>query len=67
MVLKDYRMLDTFSFRTDSALAMLYSTSVMEHHHFDHCIMILNSTVRCKIYHLYFSIKMTMIVCCKMR
>ena len=24
---------------------MLYSTSTMEHHHFDHCIMILNSTV----------------------
>lgn len=28
--------------RIDSPLAQLYSTSTMEHHHFDHCIMILN-------------------------
>lgn len=33
-------------FRVASPLAMLYSTSVLEHHHFDHCIMILNSEVR---------------------
>lgn len=31
--------------RVVSPLAMLYSTSVMEHHHFDHSIMILNSEV----------------------
>lgn len=31
--------------RTDSPLAILYSTSTMEHHHLDHCIMILNSQV----------------------
>lgn len=29
--------------RSASPLAQLYSTSVMEHHHFDQCIMILNS------------------------
>ena len=29
--------------RTESPLAQLYSTSTMEHHHFDQCIMILNS------------------------
>ena len=29
--------------RTESHLAQLYSTSTMEHHHFDHCIMILTS------------------------
>ena len=28
-----------------SPLAQLYSTSVMEHHHFDQCIMILNTKV----------------------
>jgi ribosomal protein L22 len=26
-----------------SAMAQLYSTSVLEHHHFDQCIMILNT------------------------
>ena len=26
-----------------SPLAQLYSTSTMEHHHFDQCVMILNS------------------------
>lgn len=31
-------------FRASSPLAQLYSTSTMEHHHFDQCIMILNST-----------------------
>lgn len=30
-------------FRASSPLAQLYSTSTMEHHHFDQCIMILNS------------------------
>lgn len=29
--------------RASSPLAQLYSTSTMEHHHFDQCIMILNS------------------------
>ena len=32
-----------FYFRIDSPLARLYSTSTMEHHHFDHCTMILHS------------------------
>ena len=32
-----------FFFRIDSPLARLYSTSTMEHHHFDHCLMILHS------------------------
>ena len=31
--------------RSASALAQLYSTSTMEHHHFDQCIMIINSQV----------------------
>ncbi|XP_071946809.1 cGMP-specific 3',5'-cyclic phosphodiesterase-like isoform X2 [Antedon mediterranea] len=34
---------NTFQQKTASPLALLYTTSVMEHHHFDHCIMILNS------------------------
>nr|CFW94218.1 Eka-cGMP gated channel beta 1 protein [Euperipatoides kanangrensis]CFW94237.1 Eka-PDE alpha protein [Euperipatoides kanangrensis] len=34
---------NTFQIKSESPLARLYSTSVMEHHHFDHCIMILNS------------------------
>ncbi|XP_060078582.1 cGMP-specific 3',5'-cyclic phosphodiesterase-like isoform X2 [Ylistrum balloti] len=34
---------NAFQVKVVSPLAMLYSTSVMEHHHFDHCIMILNS------------------------
>ncbi|XP_077992987.1 cGMP-specific 3',5'-cyclic phosphodiesterase-like isoform X3 [Glandiceps talaboti] len=29
--------------KSESPLATLYGTSTMEHHHFDHCIMILNS------------------------
>ena len=29
--------------RSDNPLAKLYTTSTMEHHHFNHCIMILNS------------------------
>ncbi|XP_071952121.1 dual 3',5'-cyclic-AMP and -GMP phosphodiesterase 11-like isoform X2 [Antedon mediterranea] len=32
-----------YQIMTESSLAQLYSTSVMEHHHFDQCIMILNS------------------------
>ena len=31
--------------RIDSPLVQLYGTSTMEHHHLDHCIMILNSEV----------------------
>lgn len=31
------------NFRSASPLAQLYSTSTMEHHHFDQCVMILNS------------------------
>ncbi|XP_064603088.1 cGMP-specific 3',5'-cyclic phosphodiesterase-like isoform X2 [Liolophura sinensis] len=34
---------NAFQTKSDSPLAMLYGTSTMEHHHFDHCIMILNS------------------------
>ncbi|XP_033125627.1 cGMP-specific 3',5'-cyclic phosphodiesterase-like, partial [Anneissia japonica] len=34
---------NTFQQKIASPLALLYTTSVMEHHHFDHCIMILNS------------------------
>ncbi|XP_046569896.1 cGMP-specific 3',5'-cyclic phosphodiesterase-like [Haliotis rubra] len=34
---------NAFQVKAASPLATLYSTSVMEHHHFDHCIMILNS------------------------
>ncbi|XP_043192163.1 cGMP-specific 3',5'-cyclic phosphodiesterase-like, partial [Amphibalanus amphitrite] len=34
---------NAFQSKTDSPLAMLYSTSTMEHHHFDQCVMILNS------------------------
>ncbi|KAL5016395.1 hypothetical protein ScPMuIL_005984, partial [Solemya velum] len=34
---------NAFQVKAASPLAILYSTSVMEHHHFDHCIMILNS------------------------
>lgn len=32
-----------YNFRASSPLAQLYSTSTMEHHHFDQCLMILNS------------------------
>lgn len=36
-----------FSFRSDSALAQLYGTSAtLEHHHFNHAVMILQSEVR---------------------
>ncbi|CAL1528489.1 unnamed protein product, partial [Lymnaea stagnalis] len=34
---------NAFQVKVASPLAMLYSTSVLEHHHFDHCIMIINS------------------------
>ena len=34
---------NAFQIKTDSNLAQLYSTSTMEHHHFDQCVMILNS------------------------
>ncbi|XP_025423158.1 dual 3',5'-cyclic-AMP and -GMP phosphodiesterase 11-like isoform X3 [Sipha flava] len=34
---------NSFQVRVDSPLARLYSTSTMEHHHFDQCLMILNS------------------------
>lgn len=34
---------NAFQLKSDSPLAQLYSSSTMEHHHFDHCIMILNS------------------------
>lgn len=37
-----YYFLNAYRFRIDSPLAQLYTTSTMEHHHFDHCIMILN-------------------------
>ncbi|XP_060523064.1 dual 3',5'-cyclic-AMP and -GMP phosphodiesterase 11 isoform X4 [Cylas formicarius] len=34
---------NSFQIKASSPLAQLYSTSTMEHHHFDQCIMILNS------------------------
>lgn len=34
---------NAFQTKTDSPLAILYTTSTMEHHHFDQCVMILNS------------------------
>ncbi|XP_049803168.1 dual 3',5'-cyclic-AMP and -GMP phosphodiesterase 11-like isoform X2 [Schistocerca nitens] len=34
---------NTFQIKASSPLAQLYSTSTMEHHHFDQCLMILNS------------------------
>ncbi|KAG1659915.1 Dual 3',5'-cyclic-AMP and -GMP phosphodiesterase 11 [Nymphon striatum] len=34
---------NSFQIKSSSCLAQLYSTSTMEHHHFDQCIMILNS------------------------
>ncbi|XP_076460762.1 cGMP-specific 3',5'-cyclic phosphodiesterase-like isoform X2 [Babylonia areolata] len=34
---------NAFQAKVASPLAMLYSTSVLEHHHFDHSVMILNS------------------------
>lgn len=45
-----YSFFYVWYFRVASPLAMLYSTSVMEHHHFDHCIMILNSEVIIYVY-----------------
>lgn len=35
---------NTFQVKSASPLSQLYGTSVMEHHHFDHCIMILHSS-----------------------
>ncbi|XP_003247299.1 dual 3',5'-cyclic-AMP and -GMP phosphodiesterase 11 isoform X2 [Acyrthosiphon pisum] len=34
---------NSFQIKVSSPLAQLYSTSTMEHHHFDQCLMILNS------------------------
>ena len=34
---------NSFQIKSSSTLARLYSTSTMEHHHFDQCLMILNS------------------------
>ncbi|XP_055386324.1 dual 3',5'-cyclic-AMP and -GMP phosphodiesterase 11-like isoform X2 [Condylostylus longicornis] len=34
---------NSFQIKASSPLARLYSTSTMEHHHFDQCLMILNS------------------------
>ncbi|KAG5674252.1 hypothetical protein PVAND_004232 [Polypedilum vanderplanki] len=34
---------NAFQIKASSPLAQLYSTSTMEHHHFDQCVMILNS------------------------
>lgn len=34
---------NAFQLKSDSPLAILYTTSTMEHHHFDQCVMILNS------------------------
>ncbi|XP_065684457.1 dual 3',5'-cyclic-AMP and -GMP phosphodiesterase 11 isoform X1 [Hydra vulgaris] len=35
---------NNFQVKSASPLSQLYGTSVMEHHHFDHCIMILHSS-----------------------
>ena len=35
---------NSFQKKSSSTLAQLYSTSTMEHHHFDQCLMILTST-----------------------
>jgi len=44
--------------RTGSALALLYGTqNTMEHHHFNHAVMIINSEVRYE--KIFFSIKCT--------
>ena len=40
---------DFFLPRVGSPIARLYSTSTMEHHHFDQCVMILNSDVSLQI------------------
>lgn len=42
MLLTIILLIDHF-YRASSPLAQLYSTSTMEHHHFDQCLMILNS------------------------
>ncbi|KAK9879966.1 hypothetical protein WA026_008477 [Henosepilachna vigintioctopunctata] len=34
---------NAFQTKTESPLAILYTTSTMEHHHFDQCVMILNT------------------------
>jgi len=34
---------NSFQVKADSNIAQLYSTSTMEHHHFDQCVMIMNS------------------------
>ncbi|KAL7669696.1 hypothetical protein ACOME3_010342 [Neoechinorhynchus agilis] len=34
---------NAFEFKIESPLAMLYSSSTLEHHHFDQCVMILNN------------------------
>ncbi|GIY40449.1 dual 3',5'-cyclic-AMP and -GMP phosphodiesterase 11 [Caerostris darwini] len=34
---------NSFLKKSNSPLAQLYSTSIMEHHHFDQCVMLLNS------------------------
>ena len=34
---------NAFQTKMESPLAVLYSTSTMEHHHFDQCVMILSS------------------------
>lgn len=47
-----------YFFRASSPLAQLYSTSTMEHHHFDQCIMILNSQVT-----LIFLVGFVIVVC----
>ena len=34
---------NSYQIKSSNSLAQLYSTSTMEHHHFDQCIMLLNS------------------------
>lgn len=53
-------MLGLVSCRTGSALALLYGTSAtLEHHHFNHAVMILQSEVRSSLLEVFLSYKAT--------
>lgn len=47
---------NSFQIKTGSPLAQLYSTSTLEHHHFDQSLMILNSQVNCYAFSGFFFI-----------
>lgn len=40
-----FSLFNKMFFRSEHPLAQLYCHSIMEHHHFDQCLMILNSPV----------------------